>query len=502
MEQKQISTLKKSIDGGRWTFINTASKNLISFFSFLVLARLLTPDDFGGLTIILIIPNFMILITTTGFEITLIQKKEDPTPYLNPIWTIEILKSFAIFLIIFFSAPLIADFFQVQQAILAIRLSGIIILLSGLSNVAQIFFFKNIDFKKIFIRDIAGSVAYSATAIILALYYRSFWPLFIGTVIQYIITSASTYFLHEFRPRLNFQFKKIFNLINYSKWIYGQNLVDRLSPMIENSFLAKIMGSADVGIFTRAKSVASVPTAPFYNIVERVAFPSYARIQNSYEKIRDGFIKSLDVLFFISVPVAFLFIEASHRLILIFLGEKWISMDTSLKIIGVAFAISAFSTCALPIFNAIGKPKIRFLIMLINLIALSIFLFALIPAYGIIGAAITILITDIVASLIALIMLIKTIAFKLTDAIKPPLIPIIASLIVLVSGQLALKYLEPATNTTFIMLIIFISALYCGIIMFAGKFLRVGPYATLKLIVSETVLSFKNKNFVAEKISE
>ena len=140
--------------------------------------------------------------------------------------------------------------------------------------------------------------------------------------------------------------------------------------------------------------------------------------------------------------------------------------------------------------------------MLINLSALSIFVFALIPVYGILGAAITILITDIIVSLVAVIMLIKTIAFKLTDAIKSPLIPVIASLIVLAAGRTALKYLEPVADATFIILIIFLSALYLIITMLAGKFLRLGPYATLKLIVSETVFSFKNKNFVTEKISE
>ncbi|MEK7598913.1 MAG: lipopolysaccharide biosynthesis protein [Patescibacteria group bacterium] len=499
---EQISTLQKSIEGGKWTFINTVFKNLINFASFLILARFLAPADFGLFTIIFIVPNFMTLVATTGLETALIQKKEDPIPYLNPLWTLGVLKALAIFLIIFFFAPLIADFFNIRQAMTAVRLSGLAVLIGGLSNSAQLFFFKNIDFKKIFIRDIAGSLAYGAIALTLAVFYKSFWPLFWGVVAQSASSTASTYFLHKFRPRFSFQFQKFLSLINYSKWIYGQNLVDRIAPTIENSLIAKMTGAEKTGLFTKAKSVSSVPIAPFYNIIDRVAFPSYARIQNSYEKIRDGFVKSLDVLFFLSVPVAFLFIEASHRLILIFLGEKWIGMNTLLKIISASFAVSAFSSGALPIFNAVGKPKIRFWIMLINLSALSIFLFALIPVYGILGAAITILITDIIVSLVAVIMLIKTIAFKLTDAIKSPLIPVIASLIVLAAGRTALKYLEPVADATFIILIIFLSALYLIITMLAGKFLRLGPYATLKLIVSETVFSFKNKNFVTEKISE
>src|SRR3989338_2958466 len=108
---EETSTLKKSIEGGKWMFINSVSQKAISFLSFLILARLLAPADFGMLTILLIVPNFIILAYATGFEAALIQKKEDPTPYLNSVWTFNVLKSFTVFIIIFFSAPLIASFF-------------------------------------------------------------------------------------------------------------------------------------------------------------------------------------------------------------------------------------------------------------------------------------------------------------------------------------------------------------------------------------------------------
>ena len=388
---EETSTLKKSIEGGKWMFINSVSQKAISFLSFLILARLLAPADFGMLTILLIVPNFIILAYATGFEAALIQKKEDPTPYLNSVWTFNVLKSFTVFIIIFFSAPLIASFFRIPGEVLAVRLSGFIVLISGSVNTAQLFFFKNIDFKKVFIRDTVCSVAHSVVALTLAVFYRSFWPLFLGTIALHLSSTASIYFLHEFRPSFDFKFKKLLALTNYSKWIYGQNLMDRISPTVENTLIAKLLGAEEIGLFTRAKSLASMPTAPFYNIVDRVAFPAYARVQDSYEKIRDGFIKSLSILFFISIPVAFLLIEAGHRIILILLGTKWVEMDSLLKFIAVAFVLGAFASSAMPVFNAVGKPQIKYWIMFINLIALSVSLFILIPVYGVLGAAIGIL---------------------------------------------------------------------------------------------------------------
>lgn len=485
--------LKKSIEGGKWMFINTVFQRIIGFASFLVLARLLRPQDFGILAILLIVPNFIILVSTTGLETAIIQKKDDSTDYLNPIWTLNIFKSFALFLAIFFSAPLIADFFNMPEILLAARLSGLIVLASGTANVAQLFFFKDLDFKKIFIRDTASSIAYIAISLGLAVYYRSFWPLFWGTVALHLAATVSTYFLHEFKPRFNFQFKKLFNLVGYSKWVYAQNIVDRISLTVENSLVAKMLGASDIGLYTKAKSLASVPISPFYNIINRVAFPAYAYVQDSYEKIKDGFLKSLDVLFFISVPIAFLFIEAGSRLILLLLGEKWINMDLTLKIITLAFAVSAFYTSALPIFNAVGKPGFRFWIMLINLISLSLLLLVLIPVYGLSGAAFAVLLSSALTSFVSVMALAKIIYIKFVEVIKSPLAPLIASLMTLMAGRIALKYLQPLTDITFAVLIVLLGILYFAIIAFLGKIFKSGPYATLRLIVSET-LSLKTKN--------
>ena len=468
-------------------FINSVSQKIIGFLSFLILARLLTPIDFGMLAILLIVPNFIILVSATGFEAALIQKKEDPVPYLNAVWTFNVLKSLAMFLIIFFAAPLIASFFQIQEALLAIRLSGLIVLISGSANIAQLFFFKNIDFKKVFIRDTVGFIAYNVVALVLAIFYRSFWPLFWGTVALHLSSTASIYFLHEFRPRLDFRFKKLLALTNYSKWIYWQNLMDRITLTVENSLVAKMLGATEVGLFTRAKSLASVPISPFANIINRVTFPAYTRIQDSYEKITDGFLKSLDILFFISIPVSFLFIEFGQRVVLILLGEKWIGIEIILKVIILAFAVNAFYSSAIPIFNALGKPQIKSWIMLINLISLSASLLILIPIYGVLGAAIGMLLASVTTSLASILILTRVITIKLIDIIKSPFAPLAASLIVFMIGRLTLKYFGPLTDLEFAILISLLGIFYLAVIVFIGKLFNKGPYFTLRLIVSETL---------------
>ncbi len=244
-----VGTLKRSIQGGSWIFLNTIIQKVITFFSFLILARLLTPEDFGIMAIIFIVPNFLDTVTSLSFESSLIQKEEDIYRYLNTIWTFNVLKALFLFGTIALAAPLIADFFNIPHAINAIRLSGLFPLTTGLVNVAQIFFWKEIDFKKFFFRDMAAICAYAITAIILARHDHSFWPLFWGNIAQYTVATGMTYVLHAFRPKFSFQAVHLRELFPYTKWIYGQNLLNRFFYTLQNSLIAKMTSPAGLGIF-------------------------------------------------------------------------------------------------------------------------------------------------------------------------------------------------------------------------------------------------------------
>ncbi len=478
-------------------FLNTLFQQTFTLLSFPILARLLLPEYFGIASLIFVVPNLLNLITLIGFEFTLIQSKEDPKKYLNEAWTLDILRKVIIFIIIFFSAPLIANFFHLKNAIWAIRLSGIFLVISGFSNIAQLYFFKDIDFKKIFIRDIVGSFFYVVISIGLAIFYKSFWPLFFGYIGQYFSIAIITYVLHEYRPHLSFKFKKLKELISYSKWIFGQNIIINSIPMIENGIIGRMIDATSVGLYTRAKSLAILPSSPLFGIFDKVTYPAYARIQNAYEKIQDGLIKSLELLFFLTVPFILLFLKYGHRIILIFLGEKWIGIDALLKILLIAVTINVLNVLSGPIFNAIGKPKIQFYISVVNIVTL-VFLFLLLASrYGTMGIAIAVLINSIIIFLISFYKLKKILDIKIIRIIKPLLIPLISSLLMLGAAKLIFTLLGSAGNLAFIALIVCLGIFYLGLIALFGKFLKAGPYATLKLILLEILQYKKFKKFIA-----
>jgi O-antigen/teichoic acid export membrane protein len=137
------------------------------------------------------------------------------------------------------------------------------------------------------------------------------------------------------------------------------------------------------------------------------------------------------------------------------------------------------------LFNAIGKPKIQFYIGAVNLVLLTAFLLLLVPVYGIIGAALGILIISIIILIMAFYEAAKILNIKIADIVKPSLMPLISSLVALAAGRFILVRAEHIGNIAFLALIIFSGAVYAALIILSGKLLKIGPYDTLKLIFSE-----------------
>jgi len=483
MEQSGI--LKKSIEGGQWMFLNTIFQKILGLGTFFILARLLIPEDFGLFAIIALVPTFLNLITSPNFETTVLQKSGDVTPYLNAIWTLNLVRALIITFVIFLFAAPIAKFLHAEKAIDAIRLGGLLILAQYVENVAQLLFFKNIDLKKVFMRDAVSRTSYSISSILLAWWYSSFWALFLGNMIFFLSSSIMTYVLNQFRPRLSFNWKPLKDLLPYGKWIIGQGILGELYGYLESIILGRAVGPAPLGLYSRAKGLAYTPSGSFLSIINKVGFSAYSKIQDSCDKAKDGFFKSLDILLFVTIPFAFLILVGSRELILILLGENWIAMDMLFKILAFAALANTFGALIPNILNALGYPQIQ---LKIQIFATSISLLLLLlftRLYGVNGAALAVLITESIMALVYLYYLKKIVLFGFQDIFKIIFVPLIASLTVLGLGIVAVNFFAISDNIAFVVLLGILACVYLGIVLEFGKIFNQGPYRTILLALQK-----------------
>lgn len=485
MSSDQRGAFGLSLAAGRWSFIDTVVQRGLAFVTFFILARLLFPEDFGIISLILIVPNFLDLITNLSFENALIRHQNDTSPYLDAVWTLNILRGAVIAAVVFLVAPYIANFFNINGSIEAVRLSGLFIFVQGLTNVAQLYFFKEMDFKKIFWRDISMKITYSIATIGLAFLLHSYWALFWGTMLQYIVSSVSTYFLHPYRPRLRFNFSVLGELLDYSLWVYGQGLANQIISYFEDTLVGKLTGANSLGLYGKAKSLAGGPITPISSMISKISFPAFARIQNSREKISDGINKSFDVILTVSLPFLAAVLLGGHKIVTIILGERWINIVPVFKIFTIGVTLNVLTSIAGPLFNALGMPKTSFKFDVLFTTTFVISLILLTPQFGIIGAAWSLIVSSTILLIAAIGLACKLKYVNLKHIASSAIIVAVSTLATSLVGSLFLKTTFFNNNYGFLTSVAILGVLYCGLILLAGKYFRKGPAETVIVALKE-----------------
>lgn len=478
--------LGRSIRSGQWLSIGYIIQKAMGLVSFIILARLLKPSDFGIMAIVLVLPKFIESATDTGFSAAIIQKEGDIKPYLNPIWTIGIMKSLLILVITFVSGPYVASYFQSETVTLAIQLGGIFIVIQNLSNIGETYLFKELDFKKIVIRNVLKDFAYIVTGICFVLIWPSYWALFFATVASYITQTVSTYFLQTYRPKLSFKFQGLKSLVRYSKWVIGQGWIDRLYGFFETSIVARLTNINSLGLFSKAKNMASVIPGFIGPTIRMVSFPAYSKIQENTEKINEGLIKSLQVMCFLLVPTTTLLILAADQIILILLNKNWIEMTPILQIMLIYYFFGSINDALGSIFNAVGKPEKQVKIDSFKMILTIPLIYFLTIKYGIIGASLALAVSILPVAILNIYSIIRLTKVRLLDIMGTIVTPLGSTIIIAIPAIIYKKYILQMPLTILLPLLTLEVIIYLAIIYFTDRFWGRGPFKTIMLIIKHT----------------
>ncbi len=488
----QTDTLKKSLHAGNWAFVNVLAQKIIIFGSFFILARLLTPLDFGIIALIAIAPTFLDGVTSFAFDTAALQSG-NMRRYLNVIWTFNILRSGVICICIFIGAHWIAAFYKIEDFESVVRLGGLAILIQSFGNIGQTYFFIDMDFKKVFLRDMVTSVSYAIVALSIAWVTHSFVALFIAGVMSMFCVTLVSYALHPYRPRLDFNFKLLGELRSFSQWMYGQSAVEQISVAIQNSIIGRSTSPTSLALFMKAKVLSDAPTVPITNFIGKVSFSSYLHLQNASSYLAEGVAKTVDLIATIALPYLVLVLCAGHTLVLIVLGESWTEMTPLLQILVISASLKALMNSLAPsMFNAIGKPKIQFLNASVQALTLTIGMLLLVPPFGAMGAAYTVLASVSITAAVIFFQLHTHIHLNIPRIFSSISVSLLASCAPLLIARYGLMFPFFKTIPGFLILLLISGCVYLGGIVLMGHFFSKGPFKTLKLIAQ----SFFNKDSI------
>jgi len=413
---------------GAWVFSIRLVHQVFYLGRLIILARLLAPKDFGLMGIALLTWMTLETFSQTGFQEALIQKKENTKDYLDAAWTFLIIRGFLLFSIIILIAPSVAVFFETPGAKEIVQAIGLAILIQSFTNIGVVYFQKELEFNKQFIYITAGTITDFTVAVTAAILMRSVWALLLGLLAGKLAQLIVSYVVHPYRPRFRLEWNKARELFKFGKWIFGSSIIYFLLFQGDDIFVGKIMGAAALGFYQLAYKISNTPATEITKVVSQVTFPVYSKIQDNLSTLKEFYLKSLQLISFLSFFLAGLIFAFAPEFTRFVLGEKWIPIIPiiqALSIFGVTCAVNGVSG---PIFQGIGKPKVNTIGALFQFIFLVLLIYPFTIKWGLLGTSIAIAIPNFFYMVFINKLVSNKLKYKYLNFIKLILIPFLGSL--------------------------------------------------------------------------
>ena len=393
MSNKNLS--QRIAIGGFWLFSLRIIQKLFGLTRLLIIARILAPDDFGLMGIALLTMTTLETFSQTGFQAALIQKKKDIKSYLDAVWTVLILRGIVLFAILYFAAPFAASFFNAPEAKLIIQVIGLSVLFQAFSNIGVIYFQKELEFNKEFIYQLAGTLADFIVAISAVLILQNIWALVLGMLAGDAVRCFVSYLIHTYRPHLSRDLAKAKELFGFGKWVLGSSILIFFITQGDDIFVGKLLGVTALGFYQMAYKISNLPATEITHMISRVTFPAYAKLQDDIPKLREAYLKVLQITAFLSFPIAWMIFVLAPDFTRIFLGEKWMPMVPAMQALCVFGVTRSIGATMGPILYSMGRPKIQTKLSSIQLLAMAVIIYPLTIQWGILGSSLAVVAPNI-----------------------------------------------------------------------------------------------------------
>lgn len=384
---------QKMVQGGAWISSLKIIRKVFSLVRLVIIARILAPSDFGLMGIALLTMSALETFSTFGFRQALIQKKENTASYLDAAWTVLIARGFIVFVTLYLIAPFVAVFFHTPAVIPIIQVLGFLTFFQAFNNIGVIFFHKELEFNKVFIYRFVAISTNFIVAVSAALILRSVWALVLGLLAENVVSLVVSYLFHPYRPHFSKDLEKAKELFGFGRWILGSSILTFIGEHIDDIFVGRVLSAMALGFYQMAYRISNMIETQITAVISSVAFPAYAKIQDQQTRLQKVYFRIMRLTMAISIPIAVGMVFLAPEFTQIFLGEKWMSMVTTMQLLAVAGLIKSIVSIGSPLFVGSGFPKYEFYMQSIRGLIIIIVIYPLIVFMGILGAAIGVILS-------------------------------------------------------------------------------------------------------------
>lgn len=392
-----MSYMKKTISGMAWIAGVRAGIRIATIVRTAILARILTPAQFGSFGIAAMSLSLMEIMTETGINSILLQEKDNFTRLINTAWVISICRGILISCIILISAPLVTDFFNSPDSLSLLYLTAAIPFIRGFINPSVIKFQKELKFSKEFIFRTSVITLETIAVILWAVRFRTPDSFVIGLIIAALAEVGFSFWFIQPRPRFDAVSTHVRYILNRGKWITGFGILDYLYTNGDNILVGRMLGNSALGIYQNAYKLSALPITEIVGVFYRVTFPVFTQLADYPARLKRAALNSVLIISGILLAAGVALYFLAEPIVMILLGPNWVPAIPAIQALAFLGFVRGTANGFNSLFMALKKQKYVTLITFCSVIGLAVSIVPLVSQFGIIGAAYSAMIGSLTA---------------------------------------------------------------------------------------------------------
>lgn len=342
----------------KWKFLERIFTQVIQFVLQILLARLLSPEHYGQLSIMLIFTTLANTFIQSGFSSSLVQDKNvTDEDYDSVLWT-SLVISLVLYMLIFISAPMICNFYDSDELCTPFRVLALMIFPGAINSVQQSKLSRELNYKKLFGSSLLGMVISGVVGIFIAVKGGGIWALVFQSLINVCVTTVIMYFIVDWHIKFRCNLLRVKQLFQFGWKLLCASLLDALTQDLQSLIVGKKYSTQSLGYYDKGKQFPQFLISSINSSVQTVMLSSLSRKQDSVQAVKESMKKIIKVSSYVIFPMCAGLAAISKNLVTVLLTDKWVDCVPYLQIYCVCFAFYPIFTCNLQAINAIGRSDI------------------------------------------------------------------------------------------------------------------------------------------------
>lgn len=365
----------------------------------LVLARILDPEVYASLALVTVVTSVLQVFLDGGFSNALIQKKDADDIDFSSVFFFNLLSGIALYIVLFFAAPLIASYYRMPELTSVIRVLGLTLIIFSLKSVQQAYIARNMMFRTFFFATLGGTIGAAIIGIVFAVLGYGIWALVLQHIFNMLVDTIILWVMVDWHPKMVFSWKRLRILLSYGWKLLVSGLIDTIYNSLRKLIIGRVYTPSDLAFYDQGQKYTEVVVTNINSSIDSVLLPTMSSQQENSDIVRKMTRRSIQVSTYIMMPIMAGIAACAEPLVRFLLTEKWLPCVPYMRIFCFTFSFYPIHTANLNAIKALGRSDL-FLKLEILKKTVGILSILLTVQYGPMMMAYSLLIVSILSQII------------------------------------------------------------------------------------------------------